>query len=252
MKHQKKENLLDAVEIVFEDEFLIVANKPANLLTIPDRWIKEKPNLSEWLRAERPSENILIVRRLDLETSGLLIFAKSPEAHANLYRQFESHSIEKAYFGVVHGEVAEDEGVIDLALATNPKKRGTMLVQKDGKPAVTRWQLLEKFKNFSYLRIIPESGRLHQIRIHLRAIGHPLLVDAKYGDRSPVLLSQLKKKYIVKQEKEEKPLLARLALHAGELRVQHPHTGEQVFFQCSIPKDMAILLKNLRKYCSRV
>lgn len=250
--HRKKTNLLNAVSIVFEDDFIIVVAKPANLLTIPDHWVKERPNLMDWLREIRPHESILVVHRLDLETSGLLVFAKSSAAHSNLCQQFEAHTIEKEYFAIVHGEVPEKAGAIDLSLSPNPKKRGTMLVNKNGKPAVTRWHLLEKFKNYSFLRVLPESGRLHQIRVHLRAVGHPLLVDRKYGDRTPVLLSQLKKNYIRKQEKEERPLMDRLALHAGKLRIRHPQTGNLVRFESELPKDMMITLKNLRKYRFRI
>jgi RluA family pseudouridine synthase len=252
MKSREKENIFDSVEIIFEDEFIVVVNKPANLLTIPDHWVKEKPNLITWLREERPERTILIVHRLDLETSGLLVFAKSPEAHVNLCQQFELHTIEKVYFGIVQGAVAEDSGRIELALAANHKERGTMMVQENGKPAVTVWSVLERFHQYALLRIVPESGRLHQIRVHLRAIGHPLLADGKYGDRTPVYLSQLKKKYIPKPEQAEKPLLGRLALHAGAVRVRHPQTGELVNFECPIPRDLNILLKNLRKYRGRV
>jgi len=247
-----KENLLRTVEIVFEDDLIVVVNKPANLLTIPDHWIKEKPNLIDWLREKRPGQPVLTVHRLDLETSGLLIFAKSPAAHSDLCQQFELHSIEKTYFGIVQGEVREDTGRIELALAANPKERGTVMVQESGKPAVTNWWVLERFQQFTFLQIVPETGRQHQIRVHLRAIGHPLLVDGKYGDPHPVFLSQLKKKYIPKADAAELPILSRLALHAGELRVRHPQAAEWRHFESPLPKDLQILLKYLRKYRGRI
>jgi len=245
MSNKKRKN---APETIYEDEAIILINKPANLLTVPDRWEPELPNLLEWLNTRHHPHKIYTVHRLDADTSGIVIFAKSAAAHRHLCVQFEQQQVHRIYLGLVNGVMPTSHGEINLPLAESPHKPGMMMIKKGGKAAITYWEVLEQFRNYTYLKIIPQTGRMHQIRVHLKHIGYPLLLDLKYNIHNPIYLSQLKKNYIPKPEQLEKPLIDRLALHASELSFIHPLTGQLYQMTCDLPKDFKATLRNLRKY----
>lgn len=233
------------VEIVEEDEALMVLDKPSNLLVLPDRFNQGLPNLSTIIREELGE--IFVVHRIDRETSGLIVFAKTAEAHASLNRQFEGREVEKTYHAIVLGVPAQNEGTINAPLSESPRQKGMMRVdEKGGKDAVTEYKVLEEFKGYAFVEVRPKTGRTHQIRVHLQSIGAPILGDLKYDGGEGFFLSQVKPGY--KGVEEERPLLNRTALHAAGLSFLHPSSGERLQFSLPLPKDMKSVLKYLRKF----
>ena len=234
-------------EILFEDEQLILANKPPGLLSIPDRFAPEKPNLLALLNQQYGK--VWTVHRIDRETSGLICFARNEEAHRHLSLQFEQRAVEKTYLALLDGPAVPEEGTIDRPLAESQSQPGKMVVAKKGKAAITHYKVAERFRQFTLVEACIETGRTHQIRAHFESIGHPLAVDRLYGRREAFYLSEVKQKgFHLSREKEERPLLNRLPLHAWKLALDHPHTGERLVFEAPLPRDFAAVLKQLRKW----
>src|ERR671925_127603 len=226
------------LSILYEDADLLVINKPAGLLVIPDRWDASKPTVVKLARAYLNAQatakgmiaaeppRIWVVHRLDRDTSGVLILAKTDRVHAALSQQFEHGEVLKTYLALVSGQGVRADGVIRLPIGPHPQRPGLMAIQRrHGKSALTRYSVLERFRSFTLLDVRPQTGRTHQIRVHLRAIGHPLAIDQLYGDREALLLSALKPSYRPKAGEEERPIMARLTLHAQALELTHPGHG---------------------------
>ena len=218
-------------------------NKPPGLLTIPDREGKD-PSLKGWLKQQLGE--IFTVHRLDRETSGVVVFAKNERTHKELSRIFEEREVAKYYLGLVMGKPAIPEGTIEAGIMEHPGKKGSMAINKKGKPSITEYQLLENFRYFSWMQFRIHTGRTHQIRVHMKHMGHPIVCDPLYGDGKPVLLSSIKHRYnLSKTELEERPMLSRLALHSWKLEFS---LGQQPFaFEAGIPKDLKAVLQQLRK-----
>lgn len=235
--------------VVFEDEHLIIVEKPSGLLTIPDRYIPEIPNLYSILVKDYGS--MFIVHRLDKGTSGLICFAKTAEAHRLLSLQFEAREPLKRYLAIVQGTPFEKEGLIDVGLS--PNKEGGMHVDvKRGKPSITAYKVLESFDNFSLVEATILTGRMHQIRVHLKHLGYPLAVDPLYTKKETLFLSEIKhKKFNLKKEEDELPLLSRVPLHAYHLSFVHPITKEAISIDSDLPKDMQATLNQLRKWSKK-
>ncbi|MCS7229223.1 MAG: RluA family pseudouridine synthase [Candidatus Kryptonium sp.] len=243
----KARNFDDEIEIIYEDDDFVVINKPAGLLTIPDRFSRSLPNLYDILTEKYGS--IFVVHRLDKETSGVICFAKNEEAHSDLNEKFEEHDVKKVYLALIAGHLRNKEGRIDIPLSENPKVPGTMRVDyESGKRAITEYKVLEEFENYSLVEARPLTGRLHQIRVHFKAVGHPLAIDSLYGNKSEIFLSEIKRKYKAKEDEVEKPLMSRLTLHALKLGFFHFRRKEYVEFEAGLPKDFESLLKQLRKH----
>jgi 23S rRNA pseudouridine955/2504/2580 synthase/23S rRNA pseudouridine1911/1915/1917 synthase len=231
--------------IISENDAFIVLNKPAGLLSIPDR---EGKDISLKKILQEKFGEIFTVHRLDKETSGLIVFAKTGDAHKNLSQQFEARETEKIYDGLVLGSLAEKKGTVDAPIAEHPTKKGTMAVHRKGKAALTDFEVLEEFGIFSWIKFRIHTGRTHQIRVHMKHLGHPIACDNLYGDGKPLFLSSIKYRYkISKKEEEEKPILSRLALHAQFLKFK---TVDQKSFEAEapLPKDLKALLNQLRKW----
>lgn len=229
--------------IIFENENLIAVNKPSGLLSIPDREGKEV-SLKEMLSERYPG--ILTVHRLDRETSGLIIFAKNAGAHKHLSLQFENRKTIKIYNGLVIGSLQE-EGTVDAPIAENMVRRGTMIIHRRGKQAITDYKVLRDFKIFSWVQFQIHTGRTHQVRIHAKELGHPLACDTIYGDGKPLFLSAFKNKFkLSKDVLEEKPLLNRLALHAFQLQIEDLN-GETLKLEAPLHKDLRATLQQLEK-----
>lgn len=230
--------------IIYEDQNLIALNKPSGLLAIPDREGKE---ISLKKLLVEKYGNIFTVHRLDKDTSGLIVFAKNEATHKHLSQQFEARQTEKIYLGLVLGSLAEKKGSIDAPIAEHPVKKGLMTVHRKGKESFTDYQVLEDFKIFSWLQFQIHTGRTHQIRVHAKHIGHPVVCDNLYGDGKPILLSLLKHKFkLSKNELEERPILNRLALHALSLQFENIN-NETIKLEAPLPKDLKALLQQLRK-----
>ncbi len=230
--------------VLEENNDFIAINKPAGLLTIPDREGKEV-SLKQILK-ERFGE-IFTVHRLDRETSGVVVFAKNENSHRELSRLFQSRETTKIYNGLVIGNPAIPSGTIDQPISEHPSKKGLMTVYKKGKESITEYEVLENFRLFTWMQFRILTGRTHQIRVHMKYLGHPIVCDHLYGDGKPVLISSIKKKNynLAKNEEQERPVLSRLALHASELRFSL--NGQQYQLQAELPKDLKALLNQLKK-----
>lgn len=232
-------------EIIFESDHFIGLNKPSGLLSIPDREGKE-PSLKSLLQERY--ENIFTVHRLDKDTSGLIVFAKNEVAHRHLSLQFEERQTEKIYVGLVLGSPANQSGTINLPIAENTVTKGTMLINRRGKESITDYEVLESFGSYSWMQFRIHTGRTHQIRVHMKDMGHPIVCDELYGDGKPLLLSSLKSKFkLSKNELEERPLLSRLALHAFKLSFTNL-AGEKITLEAGLHKDLAASLNQLTKW----
>jgi 23S rRNA pseudouridine1911/1915/1917 synthase len=220
-----------ALDIVFEDAYLMVINKPAGLVVhpAPGNW---SGTLLNGLLAHDPRAAFLpragIVHRLDNDTSGLLVVAKTLAAQADLVRQLQARSVKREYLAVVHGRPSRD-GKVEAPIGRHPLNRTRKTVTARGRPAATHFQVLERYANAALLRCRLETGRTHQIRVHLVALGHPLVGDPAYGKR-----------------KSSIPF-SRQALHAERLALVHPATRETMSWQVDPPPDMQELITGLRR-----
>jgi len=246
------------IPVLFEDEHLLAINKPAALLTSPDRYDPERPNIMKllhhdiergapWAR-ERHVTYLMNAHRLDFETSGVLLLAKNKPALVMLANTFGSDRPTKIYAALVHGAPEEDTFRIEAKLATHPRKLGLMHVDpKRGKRSITEVIVRERFDRYTLLECRPRTGRTHQIRVHLRHVKLPIVGDAQYLGR-PLMLSKLKRKYRLKEGQQERPLIATTALHAEQLKLAHPVTGNEVFIEAPWPKDFSVAVKYLRRF----
>jgi 23S rRNA pseudouridine1911/1915/1917 synthase len=231
--------------IISENDDFIALNKPAGLLSIPDREGKET-SLKKILQDR--FEKIFTVHRLDKDTSGLILFAKNEESHKHLSLQFEERQTEKIYLGLVNGSPAPSSGSINSPIAEHPGKKGLMVINRKGKEALTDYQVLEDFRIYSWMQFRIHTGRTHQIRVHMKEIGHPIICDELYGDGQPLLLSSFKNKFkLSKNEEQERPLLARLALHAWQLKFTDTKGNNQAL-EAPVAKDLRATLQQLEKW----
>src|SRR4051812_9552190 len=238
------------VPVVFEDEHLLALDKPSGLLTSPDRYDPNRPNLMKLLHAgiaegkpwarERGLTYLSNAHRLDFETSGVILLAKDKTVLVQLADLFGAEKPVKKYVALVQGSPTEDEFEIDAKIAPHPVRLGMMRVDpKGGKKSMTRFFVLERFSRQTLLRCEPLTGRTHQIRIHLRHAGFPIVGDELYGGK-PLWLSRLKPNYRLKPGKEERPLMARVALHAEQLDLVHPVTSQPISITAPWPKDFTV------------
>jgi 23S rRNA pseudouridine1911/1915/1917 synthase len=235
------------IDILYEDEDLVIVNKPPGLLVIPDRFNAAIPSLGRMLEA-KTGQKIWVVHRLDRETSGVICFAKNDVSHRYLSQLFEKREVTKYYTGLVNGLVIPAEGRIEKALAEHPAVKGKMVVTKKGKASVTDYLVLEQWPLYSLVEFRIYTGRTHQIRVHMQSIGHPLVCDELYGDGKPFLVSAIKRKYRLSDKEEtEKPLLSRLALHASRLQFKK-EDGTEIKAEAPLPKDIAACIKQLNKW----
>lgn len=229
--------------VLHEDERIIVFDKASGIASIRERF-----HVGVSLReiAEERFGRLWVVHRIDKDTSGVIIYARDAEAHKLLNDEFERHETEKIYAAVLEGQMPQEELTIDIPLAPDPGHPGRTRASARGKASVTILRLREQFRAYCYVEARPLTGRQHQIRVHCKAIGLPLAVDPMYGNRSELLLSSIKRKF-KSYDREERPLIARLSLHAERITVTHPGTRERVTFEAPLPKDMQALLHQLRK-----
>lgn len=244
------------LNVVYEDEDVLVINKPAGLVVHPGHGNYEHTLLNALAyyfgdKLDINNPNIGLVHRIDKDTSGLLLIAKTPEAKTNLGLQFFEHTTERTYNALVWGTFAEDSGTIEGALARDNRDRTIYKVwnledNPNAKKAITHWRVLECFMYVTLVECRLETGRTHQIRVHMKHIGHPLFCDEKYGGTEILkgLPTQKYKQYI----QNCFALCPRHVLHAKTLGFTHPRTGERMFFESEWPEDMSNLIEKWRKY----
>jgi RluA family pseudouridine synthase len=246
------------IPVLFEDEHLLALDKPAGLLTSPDRDAPERPNLMNLLHAgiaagkpwarERNLTYLSNAHRLDAETSGVILFARSKSVLVSLANLFSTEKTARKYVALVRGEPAEEKFEVEAKLASHPMKPGFFHVDpKRGKQSRTLIEIVEKISGYALLKCQPLIERTHQIRVHLRHAGLPIVADALYGGR-PLWLSTLKTNYRLKEGKIERPLVSRAALHAEQLTLPHPVTGETLTITAPWPKDLKVAVKYLREF----
>jgi RluA family pseudouridine synthase len=212
--------------ILYEDEQLLIINKPASLPVLPDGWEPDAPYLVKLLQEKFPE--LLVVHRLDKVTSGVMVFARTPEAHRALNMQFEQHTSQKIYHSICVGVPKWSEHTAKHKLRVNVgHSHRTMVDNSHGKPTETRFVVLQRFTGYALLESTPATGRTHQIRVHAYALGFPLLGDSLYS--AP-----------------RTDLIERPALHAQSLTFAHPDSGETVTFTAPYPEDFKEALEKIR------
>lgn len=223
------------LNIVYDDEHIAVINKPRGMVVHPSQSHTSgtlvnallhhyNGNLSTLSGRERAG----IVHRIDKDTSGLLIIAKSDEAHRKLQRQFKNREVKRTYEAIVHGVISHDHGLVDAPIGRDPKQRQNMAVVDEGKDAKTHFRVIKRYENFTHIECQLETGRTHQIRVHMKYINHPLVGDPKYGPRKPfVHIGQV--------------------LHARSLEFIHPITEERICLTSELPEEFKDVLNRLDK-----
>lgn len=233
--------------ILYEDPSFIVVDKPPGMVvhpaygnpsgTLVNALLYHCKDLAGINGVLRPG----IVHRLDKDTSGVMVVAKDDGAFHHLTKQFKNRTVKKVYAAIVYGIFSQDEGLIDSAVGRHPSERKRMSTRtRKGRAAITRWKKLEEFDGCTLLEIFPQTGRTHQIRVHLSSVGHPVLGDALYGRKGrPGAIHDPVLKECVRR-------MNRQALHAQRLEFTHPRTGERVQFVSPIPRDIEEVLECLR------
>ena len=248
----------DAVEILFDDADYVAVNKPARLATIPGR--AETDSVLEMLARQlglpangTVDPRLRVVHRLDKDTSGVLLFAKHSAAQRHVSNQFQNNTTAKEYLALVAGRPTEFSGRIeaDLAPHSNANNHRMAIVKHGGRPAITEWKVEARFRDCTLLRVYPKTGKTHQIRVHLKHIGHPLVIDPLYNPPRPrvdpgLFLSRFKRGYKNSGD-AERPLIDRLTLHADKLRFEHLN-GTAIELQAPLHKDFRAVLNMLARY----
>ncbi len=239
---KKRENFT----VIFEDEHIVVFNKASGILTAADRYDNDAPRLD--VLAEENHGKLLAVHRIDKDTSGLIVYAKTAEAHRELSMAFEKREVKKVYHALVYGRPMWEEKLCDASLMIDGDARHRSVVNKrQGKSSKTQFKVLGSCNAFSWIEARPITGRTHQIRAHLLHEGFQIVCDPLYGgNQKAIRLSDIKRSW-KGDVFEERPLLERLALHAYSIEFAHPITGEQVQFVAPYSKDMDSLRKQLAK-----
>ena len=249
------------ISICHEDDHLLALDKPAGLLSSPDRYDPARPNLMKllhagiergapWARARHLSY-LMNAHRLDFETSGVLLLAKDKPTLVKLADLFGSEKPFKTYVALVQGVPPKPAFEVNAALAPHPVKLGLVRVDpKNGRHSRSTFEVAETFSGYSLLQCQPLTGRTHQLRVHLKHAGFPIVGDALYGG-SPLLLSRLKSGYRLKPHQSDRPLISRVALHSEHLSLPHPVTGGRVDISAPWPRDLAVAVKYLRRYAAR-
>lgn len=238
------------IDIVYEDDYLMLINKPYDMVvhpagrhhcgTVVNALAFHCQNLSQVNGPLKAG----IVHRLDRDTSGIMLTIKSDAVHSQIAMQFEKRSVRKEYLAVVEGELMFDSDEISLPIARHIIDSQKMAVRHDiGKEAVSIYEVVERFRGYTLVKVMPKTGRTHQIRVHMRAIGHPVVADFMYSSQESCYLSDLLQK---KREEGELPIIDRQALHAHRIEFFHPIHNKKMEFEVDLPDDISALVNTLR------
>ncbi|HOM16706.1 MAG TPA: RluA family pseudouridine synthase [Thermoguttaceae bacterium] len=244
------------LDILYQDDYLAVVNKPAGMVVHPARghWSGTLVSALQYhfggrLSAAGGPTRPGIVHRLDRDTSGAILVAKTDPIHQKLAAQFANRTVEKEYFTLVSGRPERDRDVVVEPIGLHPTQREKMAIRRQGpdvRLAETFYEVLERFDGFAAMRILPRTGRTHQIRVHLAHIGCPVLCDRQYGGRSQITLADLSR-----NPADTTVLLARQALHARRIGFTHPVTGQRLQVEAPLPSDIQAVLDALRQFRNR-
>ncbi len=237
------------INVIYEDDHIMVINKSADMIVHPARGHARGTlvnavkyhcdTLSELNGPIRPG----IVHRLDRDTTGAIIIAKTDLSHSSLGKQFENREVQKEYLAVVEGKVQFDSDTIQAPIGRDKRHREKMAIRYDnGKPGFSRYQVAERFKRHTLVKVFPKTGRTHQIRVHMKYIGHPIIADAMYTNKSAFFISELTNENV----EDEIPLIERQALHAHKISFTHPSSRKLVEFKAELPPDMNNLINGLK------
>jgi 23S rRNA pseudouridine955/2504/2580 synthase/23S rRNA pseudouridine1911/1915/1917 synthase len=232
------------IEIIYQDEKILVVNKPPGMFVIPGRNIYENETLVGILKSKL-KQKLWVVHIIDRDTSGILVFAKNPETHKNISAQFENSKVRKKYIALLSGVLEENQGTVKKPLIISERD---VRIDITGKESITNFKDLENFLSYTLVSALPLTGRRHQIRIHFWSLGHPLAIDDEYGTSDPIFLSSFKRNYKIKKGKTENPLISRLTLHAVALTLTLPGGSEEKTFEATLAKDFEVVIRQLRKY----
>ncbi|MBI3269632.1 MAG: RluA family pseudouridine synthase [Planctomycetes bacterium] len=246
------------LDIVYEDDHIVVVNKPPHFVVHPaaGHWEGTLVNALLHHCGVLPQTDDIyrpgIVHRLDKNTSGIIVAAKTQGAHFRVTSQFEARTVKKEYIAIVEGEPRFDSDLVDGPIGHNPHDRERMMIGGlNPREAQTVYHAVERFRGFTLVRAEPKTGRTHQIRVHLAHVGHPVVADSLYGRRESLYDWELRFSQKPADHPPEEPLIARHALHARWIAFAHPETGEPVEFAAPLPEDMTRLLEALRRHRAR-
>ncbi|GAB5465055.1 MAG: RluA family pseudouridine synthase [Candidatus Kapaibacteriales bacterium] len=245
---QKAQPGNNGYSLIHRSETYLVVNKMAGVLSVPGRYDDPDDNLTAFLNSEYGK--VYVVHRLDRDTSGIMLYALTPETHREFSMMFEHQNIQKIYDAVLEGEPVQDYD-IDIPITSDPSKKGKSMPAGDGKPSLTKMKVEERYGRASLVKCDLVTGRHHQLRVHVSTIGNPLLIDPLYGEREEFFLSEFKRKFNTKKGTEEKALISRITMHAKSLTFNCPDKGEEVSYEADWPKDFRALVNQLRKLKKR-
>lgn len=241
------------LDVIFEDDHMVAINKPIGMVVHPAKGHWHGTLASALAGRYGPMSDIGgenrpgIVHRLDRDTSGVIVVARTNRAHMELARQFEAREVKKEYFAITRGEPSCDRDWIDQPIGPHPRYRERMAVRPDHplcREARTFYEVLDRYHGFCALRIEPHTGRTHQIRVHLAHLGTPVLCDPLYGDARPITQADVLRD---RQDDTSPLVLSRLALHAAKLRLQHPIMGSEMEFKAPLPDSLVSFLAVLEQ-----
>lgn len=238
--------MASTLEPLYLDEDLLAVNKPAGMLSLPHGYDPKVQYVIGLLEPE--FGQLWVVHRLDQDTSGVLLLARTAEAHRELNRQFEERQVEKVYHAIVPGNPDWNEERVNAPLLVDgDRKHRTIVEPRLGKPSATRFMVLERYGAYALVEARPETGRTHQIRVHLLKLGYPIAGDPLYGNGEGVYLSRVKPGYRSGRG-EEYSMIQRLALHARRIDFLHPSTGDRTGIEAPYPKDFEAAVRQMRKF----
>jgi RluA family pseudouridine synthase len=237
------------LKVLYEDNEIVAYDKPSGFPVVAERK-RKNTGLLGLLRetSGNPQGPPYLVHRLDRGTSGVWILAKTLHAKRHLTQQFVENRVKKQYRVQVQGFLHEKEGLIDVAIAPHPGNAVAMILSKKGKTARTKYKCLEQFRRFAIIRAWPLTGRTHQIRLHMRYLGHPLIIDELYGGLNGFYLSKIKAAYKKAKNRPENPIINRLTLHAEQIELLSAVDESKIVITSPLPKDLIRLERNLQNY----